>query len=289
MRLIHKDMSLSLIEIGKLNTLRVIKYTDFGMYVGDDVEEILMPLKWVPRGVQIDEMIEVFIYKDHEDRLIATTMTPKLMCDQFGFLTVRQIGGPGAWLDWGLEKDLLVPFKEQQEDMKVGQTYLVFMYLDELTDRLVASTHFNRFLEREEIELDEGDQVSILVAERGEVGYTVIIDNQYKGLIFYNDVFKTIELGVRTIGYVRQIREDSKIDISLEPIGLEKMEPNAQKILDLLKLNGGKLSVGDKSSPDDIKDAVQMSKRNFKMAIGVLYKNRMITIEKGEIQLIEVV
>lgn len=286
MRLIHKFMSLPLIEIGKLNTLRVIKYTDFGMYVGDEVEEILMPLKWVPRGVQVDEMIEVFIYKDHEDRPIATTMKPKLMRDQFGFLTVKQIGGPGAWLDWGLEKDLLVPFKEQQDNMSVGQEYLVFMYLDELTDRLVASTHFNRFLEREEIDLDVGDQVNILVVEKGELGFTVIIDNTYKGLVFYNDIFKHIEPGVRTIGYIRQIREDNKIDVALEPIGLEKMEPNAQKVLDLMKLNGGYLSVSDKSSPEEIKEMAQMSKRNFKMAIGGLYKKRMITIEKDGIKLI---
>ncbi|MEQ8238481.1 MAG: S1-like domain-containing RNA-binding protein [Cyclobacteriaceae bacterium] len=279
-------MSLPLIEIGKLNTLRVIKYTDFGMYVGDEVEEILMPLKWVPRGVQVDEMIEVFIYKDHEDRPIATTMKPKLMRDQFGFLTVKQIGGPGAWLDWGLEKDLLVPFKEQQDNMSVGQEYLVFMYLDELTDRLVASTHFNRFLEREEIDLDVGDQVNILVVEKGELGFTVIIDNTYKGLVFYNDIFKHIEPGVRTIGYIRQIREDNKIDVALEPIGLEKMEPNAQKVLDLMKLNGGYLSVSDKSSPEEIKEMAQMSKRNFKMAIGGLYKKRMITIEKDGIKLI---
>lgn len=287
MRLIHKFMSLPLIEIGKLNTLRVIKYTDFGMYVGDEVEEILMPLKWVPRGVQVDDMIEVFIYKDHEDRPIATTMKPKLMRDQFGFLTVKQIGGPGAWLDWGLEKDLLVPFKEQQDNMSEGQEYLVFMYLDELTDRLVASTHFNRFLEREEIDLDVGDQVNILVVEKGELGFTVIIDHTYKGLIFYNDIFKHIEPGVRTIGYIRQIREDNKIDVALEPIGLEKMEPNAQKVLDLLKLNGGYLAVSDKSSPEDIKETAQMSKRNFKMAIGGLYKKRMITIEKAGIKLIE--
>jgi len=280
-------MSLPLIEIGKLNTLRVIKYTDFGMYVGDEVEEILMPLKWVPRGVQVDDMIEVFIYKDHEDRPIATTMKPKLMRDQFGFLTVKQIGGPGAWLDWGLEKDLLVPFKEQQDNMSEGQEYLVFMYLDELTDRLVASTHFNRFLEREEIDLDVGDQVNILVVEKGELGFTVIIDHTYKGLIFYNDIFKHIEPGVRTIGYIRQIREDNKIDVALEPIGLEKMEPNAQKVLDLLKLNGGYLAVSDKSSPEDIKETAQMSKRNFKMAIGGLYKKRMITIEKAGIKLIE--
>jgi len=287
LRLIHKFMSLPLIEIGKLNTLRVIKYTDFGMYVGDEVEEILMPLKWVPRGVQVDDMIEVFIYKDHEDRPIATTMKPKLMRDQFGFLTVKQIGGPGAWLDWGLEKDLLVPFKEQQDNMSEGQEYLVFMYLDELTDRLVASTHFNRFLEREEIDLDVGDQVNILVVEKGELGFTVIIDHTYKGLIFYNDIFKHIEPGVRTIGYIRQIREDNKIDVALEPIGLEKMEPNAQKVLDLLKLNGGYLAVSDKSSPEDIKETAQMSKRNFKMAIGGLYKKRMITIEKAGIKLIE--
>lgn len=274
------------IEIGKYNKLRVLKWRDQGIYVGDDVEEILLPTKWVPEGIDLDDEIEVFIYVDSEDRLIATTMTPKITRDTFAYMQVKAVSSIGAFLDWGLEKDLLVPFKEQQQKMEKGEWHLVYMYLDDVTDRLVASSHINRFLSKE-IDLYEGQEVEILLGNPGELGYVAIINGKYKGMVYKNQVFKNIKPGDVTKAYVSRIREDQKIDLTLDEVGVRSIEPNSQKVLNILKKIGGFTKLGDKSEPDEIQAVFEMSKKNFKKACGNLYKNRLIRIEDDGIHLIK--
>ena len=279
-------MAIPIIEIGKVNSLEVLKITEQGYYVGDTVEEILLPNKYIPDGLEVGDMIDVFIYTDSEDRLIATTLTPKIMLDEIAYLEVKDTTSFGAFLDWGLEKDLLVPFKEQTERMERGQKYLVYMYLDDLTDRLVASAHINKFIEYDDIELEVGEEVNVLVGPETDIGYIAIIENLYRGLIYKNQIFKKIQPGDRIVAYVKEIRPDSKVDLSLEPLGVQSIEPNAQKILDKLKKEDGKLMVHDKSHPDDIRNLLGMSKKNFKRSIGSLYKQRKIKILEDSIELI---
>lgn len=279
-------MAIPIIEIGKVNKLEVLKVTEQGYYVGDAVEEILLPNKYIPEGLEVGHYIDVFIYTDSEDRLIATTLTPKIQMGEIAYLEVKDTTSFGAFLDWGLEKDLLVPFKEQIQRMEKGQGYLVYMYLDDLTDRLVASAHINKLIEFDEIDLEPGQEVQVLIGPETEIGYVSIINNKYRGLIYKNQVFKQITPGDHTTAYVKEVRADKKIDLSLEPIGVERIEPNAQKILDRLKMEGGKLPLHDKSDPDEISKLLGMSKKNFKKSIGSLYKQRKITLHKDSIELI---
>lgn len=278
-------MAVPLIEIGKINNLEVLKSTPQGMYVGDAVEEILLPNKYIPEGLEIGQMIDVFIYTDSEDRMIATTLTPNIMRDEFAYMKVKDTTSFGAFLDWGLEKDLLVPFKEQHQKMEVGKSYLVHMYLDDVTDRLVASSHLNRFLELNEIDLTEGDEVDILLGEETELGFQCIINGKYKGLVYKNQVFKNVQPGDSTTAFVKQIRPDKKIDLTLERTGHESIEPNAQKVYDMLQSNEGFLPLHDKSDPEEIKKWVQMSKKNYKKAVGTLYRKRLVELEDKGVRL----
>ncbi|MFY0606590.1 MAG: GntR family transcriptional regulator [Cyclobacteriaceae bacterium] len=279
-------MSLSPVEIGLINNLQVLKSTEQGFYLGDDVEEILLPNKYIPEGLEIGDYIDVFIYTDSEDRIIATNLEPNVMRNEFAFLEVKDTTSFGAFLDWGLEKDLLVPFKEQWEPMEVGKSYLIYMYLDEVTERLVASSHLNKFLSNDDIQLKIGEMVSILVGDEHELGYQCIIDNRYKGMIYKNQIFRDIKPGDRTTAFVKQIREDLKIDLALDKVGQEAIEPNAKRIMKTLEDNEGFLPLNDKSDPELIKSMLQLSKKNFKRAIGTLYRKRLITIEEEGIRII---
>jgi uncharacterized protein len=279
-------MSIPIIEIGKYNTLEVIKETDFGIYVGDEVEEILMPTKWVPEGTQVGDKIEVFIYNDSEDRMIATTMVPKITLNTFAFLEVRQVTSIGAFMDWGLHKDLLVPFKEQLTKMEAGKSYMVYMYLDDVTDRLVGSSHVNKFVEKENIELEVGQEVDLLIYQDTDLGYKAIINNKYKGLVYRNEIFSDVEVGSSTKGYVKTIREDQKIDLSLQKVGFAALGEFAEQIMQVLKESNGILLLHDKSTPEEIYAKVKMSKKNFKKAVGILYKQRLIVIGDEDIKLV---
>lgn len=279
-------MTAPIIEIGKTNRLKVLKSTPQGLYVGDDVEEILLPNKYIPEGTEMGDTLDVFIYIDSEDRLIATNLEPYAQRDEFAYLTVKAVTSVGAFMDWGLEKDLLVPFKEQLDKMYEGQGYLVYVYLDDVTDRLVATSHINRFLELEEIPFTEGDEVEILMGGEGERGFTAIINNKYRGLVYKNQVFKNVRPGDRTKAYIKQVREDLKIDLELEKSGIEKIDPLSQRLLQTLKEKEGFLKLHDKSDPEDIKNQLQMSKKNFKKAVGTLFKQRIIVIENDGIRMI---
>ncbi|MEQ8472392.1 MAG: S1-like domain-containing RNA-binding protein [Marinoscillum sp.] len=278
-------MAKPIIEIGKFNKLEVLKSTPQGLYVGDEVEEILLPTKYIPEGTEIGSYVDVFIYTDSEDRPIATTLTPNIQIGEIAYLKVNDVNNIGAFLDWGIEKDLLVPFREQGEKMVKGKGYLVYMYLDDLTDRLVGSAHVNRLLEFEDIQLEVGEEVDVLIGHEGELGYTAIINNKYRGLIYKNQVFKAIKPGDHSVAYIKEIRADKKIDLTLEKTGPENIEPNAQRILDALKKGEGFLPLHDKSDPDVIKSTLGISKKLFKKAVGALYKKRMVSIKDDGVYL----
>ncbi len=260
--------------------------TDFGMYLIDkEGNEVLLPNKYVPEDMLINDEIEVFVYNDSEDRMVATTLKPKIQRNEYGYLKVKEVNAFGAFLDWGLEKDLLVPFREQKLKMLPEKKYLVYLYLDEKTDRLVASAKIQRFIEKDKIELEEGEEVNLLICEQTTLGVNVIINNLYKGLIFKSDLYQKIMPGNLRKGFIKHIRPDNKIDVVLEKQGYQNIEPNAEKILEKLHLHNGYLDLNDKSDPTEIAAHLEMSKKTFKKAIGALYKKRLIRIEKNGIYL----
>ncbi len=275
-------------KIGQLNSLKVSRNTPHGVFLEDDEgEDILLPGKYLTGDEKEGDIKELFVYNDSEDRLVATTETPKIQRNEFAALKVIDVNKSGVFLDWGLDKDLLVPFKEQNKKMQLGQTYVVRMYLDEETDRLVATGKVKKYLSNEELTVQSGDKVDLMVFNQTDLGYEVIINGCHYGLVFRNEVFIPIKSGDLLTGYIKQIREDGKIDVSLQPDKMTHIENSNEVILNALKSQGGKLNVTEKSSPEDIYAAFQMSKKAFKRAIGSLYKQKKIKIEKGNISLIE--
>ena len=277
-------------KVGEYNTLKILRGTGVGMYLGDDEgNDVLLPHKYIPENAVIGEDIEVFIYRDSEDRLIATNLKPLILLNQFAVLEVVAVTGIGAFLDWGLEKDLFVPFKEQNHKLQTGQWVPVYLYLDTQTDRLVASAKVNKFFKNDQIEdLEIGQEVDLMVFERTDLGHNVVINNLYKGLVFENETFRRIAWGDNLKGYIKNIREDGKIDVSLQPIGFRKyIEPAAQQILDKLKQNNGILHLSDHSDPIEIMEVLEMSKKSFKKAIGGLYKDKKIDILTDSIVILE--
>ncbi|RYG53659.1 MAG: GntR family transcriptional regulator [Chitinophagaceae bacterium] len=275
-----------MIQIGKYNTLEILRHTGVGLYLGDGQEEVLLPNKYVPLQYEIGQQVDVFVYLDHEHRKVATTLEPYIYLYEFALLRVNYVNEFGAFLDWGMEKDLFVPFAEQARKMEQGKRYLVYMFLDEKSGRLVATSKTNQFLSNEELTVEEGDEVDLIVSHITDAGINVIVNERHKGLLYQNQVFTdNIKPGHRLTGFVNQIRAGNKLDISLEASGYEKVEPNAQKILDKLQSGRGFLRLTDKSAPDDIKALLEMSKKTFKQAIGSLYKQRLIELDDDGIRL----
>lgn len=273
-----------MLKVGQKNTLKILRGTSVGFYLGDDEgNDVLLPHKYIPEEAEVGQEIEVFLYRDSEDRIIATTLKPLIELNKFACLEVTAVTRFGAFLDWGLEKELLVPFKEQNQKLKEGDWAIAYLYLDEETDRLVASVKVNKYLETEEIELEEKQVVEILPYEKSDLGQNVIVNDRYRGLIYENEIFQPITWGDRTKAYVKKVREDGKIDISLRPIGFENViESDTEKILRLLKESDGSLPFSDKSDPMDIQGFFEMSKKAFKRAIGNLYRQRLIELtEEG--------
>jgi predicted RNA-binding protein (virulence factor B family) len=276
-----------MIHLGQYNSLTLLRITPPGAYLGDDEDNVvLLPTKYIPENIEIGDTIDVFVYLDSEDRIISTTKKPYLELHGFAALKVNQVSHFGAFLDWGIEKDLFVPFKEQKQKMEEGKRYIVHLYLDEATQRLVASSKIRKYLEFEHILVNTNDEVDLLIADSTELGRNVIVNDTYSGLIFLNDITKVLKFGERCKGFVKNIRPDGKLDISLEKIGFVRMESNCEKIVELLKQNEGILYLTDKSDPDKIREEVGMSKKTFKNAIGMLYKQRLISLEKNHIKLI---
>jgi predicted RNA-binding protein (virulence factor B family) len=277
-----------MIHLGEVNELRINRQTDNGFYLIDESEnEVLLPNAYIQDDWNIDDMVNVFIFKDSEDRLTATSETPKIKIDGFALLKVNDTNSVGAFLDWGLPKDLFVPFKEQSRTMEVGKSYVVCMYLDYESERLVASSKINSFLEFEDIELEKGQEVDVIPYERTPLGYNCIVNNLYKGLIYENEVFSNPSLGSEIKGFVKTIREDNKIDISLQKVGYEAQDANSEKLLNILKGDNGYLGLTDKSKPEEIYEELSMSKKAFKKAIGNLYRRKFIRLEKDGIYLVD--
>jgi len=272
---------------GEFNLLTAKRRTLNGYYLIDDENlEVLLPNKYVPSGMKPGDEISVFIFKDSEDRLTATTIKPYIMLNEFAVLEVVDINPVGAFLDWGLEKDLLVPYSEQTSKMKVGGSYPVYLYLDEKTQRLVASGRINKFLELEDITVNNGDEVELLICNSTDLGIVVIINDMHSGLLYDNELFQAVTPGERIKGWIKNVRPDNKIDVSLQRQGYINVEPNANKILQKLKDNDGFLNITDKSDPIIILAKLEMSKKTFKKAVGSLYKQKIIKIEKDGIYLV---
>lgn len=276
-----------MLNIGNYNTLKIIKILSFGAYLdGGEGKEILLPTRYVPNGAQVGDEVEVFIYHDNEGRLIATTLHPKAVVGEFAFMQVKSVNTMGAFLDWGLMKDLLVPYKEQKLTMRKGKWYLVYVRLDHVTGRVMASARIEKFLNNIPPKYEFNQEVSLLVADDTEIGYKVIVNNLHWGMVYHNQVFQRLEKGEHLKGYVKEIREDDKLDISLTPLGYQKVDGIAQTILQALQMQNGFLPVHDKSDPEVIYSLFRCSKKAFKQAIGALYRQHRIALEPDGIRLI---
>ncbi len=276
-----------MVNIGKYNTLRVIKLVDFGAYLdGDSLGEILMPGKYVPDGCKPDDEVTVFVYTDSEDRPVCTTEVPLAQVGEFALLRVQAVTSIGAFLDWGLIKDLFVPFKEQKAKMREGGRYLVYVYLDDESSRVVASAKIEKFLDNVPPVYEPNQEVSLMIIGETDLGFSAIVNNLHTGLLYASEVFEDLEPGQKIQAFVKKVREDEKVDLILHKPGYEKIDKISSDILDVLRQSGGFLPIGDKSDADTIYDAFGISKKSFKKAIGSLYKQRLINMDERGIRLL---
>lgn len=274
--------------IGRLNCLQVVKHTNFGLYLDGGADgEILLPNRYVPKDTpsEIDDWLNVFIYLDSDDKLIATTEKPKVQVGEFASLKVLEINSIGIFLDWGLSKDLLLPYSEEKRPLQAGEYCVVHVYLDKHTRRITATARLDRYLDNTPAQYQAGQAVELLVAESTDMGFKAIINNRHWGLIHKNEVFKFLRVGMRETGFIKEVRADGKISLSLQPVGQEAANALHDKILGLLREKGGVLLVSDKSTPQVISGLFNVSKGNFKKAIGALYKQGLIVIEADRITL----
>jgi len=277
-----------MIHIGDYNTLEIIRETEQGLYIADEEgNEVLLPKRYVPKSFKIWDKLDVFVYLDNEERPVAVTDKPYIKVNEFAMLRCNQVTQHGAFLDWGLLKELFCPFKEQAFKMKAGSWYLVYCYLDKETGRLVASSKTNRFLDNKRLTVKQFEEVDLIVSHPSEIGMNVIVNEKHSGLIFKDDIFKDLSIGDRLKGYVKKIRPDNKLDIVLGQIGYRNIEPSAETLMQELEDNDGFLNLTDKSDPEDIKEILQMSKKSFKKAVGTLYKKRLIEIREDGIYLVK--
>ena len=275
-------------QLGKTNQLKVTKITELGYLLEDeDSKNILLPNDAVTGKLKVDDTVKVFVYKDSDNHLIATTQKPTIELEQFAYLQVKDINKTGAFMDWGISKDLLVPYAEHTVKMSEGEWHLVFMLLDEETNRLIGSCKENEFVFFDEIDVKEGDEVDLLLYSRTDLGFNAIVNNLYKGLIFNSNIHKDIKSGDTINGYVKQVREDGNIDLLLEPLGYRKsIDPTTETILNKLKENDGCIFLTDKSTPEEIKEQLGLSKKAFKRGLGSLYKQKKIAILEDCIKLV---
>ncbi|WP_282135737.1 CvfB family protein [Seonamhaeicola maritimus] len=277
-----------MMQLGQINTLEILRETDHGIYLIDNEDkEVLLPNRYVPDSFKIWDKIDVFVYLDNEERLVATTDIPYIQLGEFALLRCNQVTDYGAFLDWGLVKELFCPFKEQAFKMKPGGWYLVHCYLDERTDRLAASSKTNRFLSNKELTVKEFDEVELIASHPSDIGWNVIVNKTHIGLIYKDNIFTDISVGDKLKGIVKKVRPGNKLDIALGQIGYRNIEPNAQRILEELEDNSGFINLTDKSNPEAIKEQLQMSKKSFKKALGSLYKQKQILIKPDGIYLVE--
>ncbi|EJA7356048.1 CvfB family protein [Vibrio parahaemolyticus] len=276
-----------MIKIGQINSLEVIKKADFGVFLdGDDYGSVLLPNKHVPEGTELGDHIEVFLYFDSESQLAATIDKPIAQVGEWGLMKIEGINQTGAFVNWGIkEKDLLIPFSEQRARFTAGQNILVYVYTDKASGRIVGTTKFNKWLDKTPANYEVNEEVDLIIAERSQLGYKAIVNGKHWGMIFPSDVFGKLFIGKKLKGYIKQVRENGKIDLSLQKVGVAKMDDLSSKIIDLLEKKGGFLPLNDKSSPEAIFDAFRTSKGTYKKTIGGLYKQGKIVIEKDGIRL----
>ncbi len=275
-----------MIKIGKTNNLKVVKKVDFGLYLdGGESGEILLPKRYVDDSMNVGDELSVFIYCDSEDRLVATTEKPLIEVGEFGLLKAVEVNRVGAFMEWGLQKDLLVPFREQSQEIRVGGSYVVYAFLDNATKRIVGSTKLNKYVGNRIPRYSEGDTVDILAVHKTDLGYKVIVDNLFWGMIYNNDLFDPLSPGDRIPAYVKTVRDDGKIDVTLRERGGERVFQLANRIMGYLHDAGGEMTLSDSSSPDEIKAVFQCSKKDFKKALGYLYKKGKILIADGGVTL----
>lgn len=275
------------LKIGEYNHLRIIKEVPFGLYLDGYEDEILLPLQYVPETYEIDQFIDVFIYRDSEDRIIATTLKPKATIDQFAYLEVKAVTPLGVFMEWGLAKDLFVPFSQQFQKMSVGRSYLVYVYLDGQTDRIVASARVEKFLPLTDgSEFTIGDKVDAIPFEHTDLGIKCLVNNCKIGMLFKNQVFTNLTFGESMSVYIANIRPDGKLDLRLEAVGMVRIDSQAERILAAIKENNGVLMLHDKSPAEDIYQQFGMSKKDFKKGVGALYKSKLIALHNDCISLL---
>jgi len=275
------------IRLGDYNTLTVVKSVDFGIYLdGGKAGEILLPSRYVPEGTDIGDELEVFIYLDQDERVIATTEHPTAKVGDFAYLEVKWVNEYGAFLDWGLMKDLFCPFREQKKKMEIGESYIVHVHIDEESYRIVASAKVNRYLSNDACTLQDGEEVDLLVWQKTELGFKVIINNCCSGLVYDDQVFTYLHTGDRLKGYIQTIRPDGKIDVTLQKNGRQHTLDFSDTLLQYIRAHEGHCPYGDKSNAEDIYREFQVSKKVFKKAVGDLYRRRLITISDSGLALV---
>ena len=274
------------VKLGKYNQLEVVKEVDFGVYLdGGDDGEILLPTRYVPEDCKIGDFLNVFLYLDMDERLIATTLTPLVQVGQFACLEVAWVNQFGAFLNWGLMKDLFVPFSEQKMKMQVGRKYVIHAHLDDESYRIVASAKVERYLSKDRPEYASGDEVNILIWQKTDLGFKAIIDNKYSGLLYENEIFSTLQTGMEMKAFVKQVREDGKVDLILQKPGFEKIDDFSKTLLNYIRENDGRIRLNDKSPAEDIYATFGVSKKTFKKGVGDLYKKHLITLHEDGITL----
>lgn len=272
--------------VGKYNELRIVSKTEVGLNLTDGDKLILLPYLHVPKEAEIGDNLNVFVFVQKDGRLTATTQKAYACAGDFAYLKVVADGDEGVFVDLGIDKDILVPTREQLRPMRKGEKHVVFVFLDEGNDRLLASSKLYDFVEQEDFDFEEGDEVNLLISEETDLGFNAIIDNKYIGLLFFNEVFTDVKIGDKRKGWIRQIRVDHKIDLTLQPSGYSHVLSSKDMILAELKKHGGVIPLGDKSHPEDIYNRFQISKSVFKKTIGALYKERLIKLADDEITLL---
>ncbi len=275
------------IKLGKSNQLEVVKEVDFGVYLdGGDAGEILLPARYVPEGCRPGERLNVFVYLDNEERLVATTLQPLVQVGEFACLEVAWVNEYGAFLRWGLMKDLFVPFREQKSRMQIGRKYVVHAHIDEESYRIVASAKVEHYLSKEFPAYQPGEEVHVLVWQRTDLGCKVIVDNRFGGLLYANEIFRPLAVGMELKAYVKQVRADGKIDLALQQAGVRHVDDFSEILLQYLKDHGGYTPLHDKSAAEEIYGTFGVSKKTFKKAVGDLYKRRFVTLGDDGIRLV---
>ncbi|UVW36149.1 S1-like domain-containing RNA-binding protein [SAR92 clade bacterium H455] len=275
-------------QVGRFNKLEVVKEVDFGVYLdGGELGTILLPQRYMPEDCELGDWIDVFLYFDSEDLLIATTESPRVEVGRCEMLKVIDINNAGAFMDWGLPKDLLVPYSEQLKPMEVGYSYVVYVFHDQDSDRIAASTRLQDYLAEESVWVKPRQAVSLLIAGRTDLGYKAVINDQYLGLIFRDDAFRPLKVGERLPGFIKSIRPDGKIDLVISQGTLQGDHDLGEQIIESLRASGGVSTLTDKSQPEEIYRTFKVSKKKYKQALGSLYRSKRILLSAEKIQLVE--